>query len=56
MRKNRDDPKKYLKRKYNQPHSDMKVPTPIGTKFEEFDLAFTASFRRQNAIIEISLD
>ena len=34
----------------------MKVPTLTGTNFEEFDLAFTATFRRQNALIVILLD
>ena len=34
----------------------MKVPTLIGTNFEEFDLAFTAEVRLQNALVLIPLD
>ena len=46
MRKNRADEKDYLKRQEIQSHPDMKLPTLIGTNFEEFDLAFTDAVRR----------
>ena len=34
----------------------MKVSTLTGTNVEDFDLAFTATVRRQNALIGIPLD
>ena len=34
----------------------MKVPTLTGTNFEEFNLDFTVTIRRQNALIGILLD
>ena len=40
----------------SQSHPDMKVPMLTGTNAEEFDLAFTAAVRRQNALIVIPLD
>ena len=46
MRKNRDNVKEYLKRRESQFHPDMKVPTLIGTNFEEFYLSFTAAIIR----------
>ena len=56
MRKNRADAKEYLNMRESQSHPDLKVPMLTGTNVEEFDLAFTASVRRQNALIGIPLD
>ena len=53
---NRSDAKEYLKRGQIQYHPDMKLPTLIGTNFEESHLDFTSLFRRQNALIRIPLD
>ena len=39
-----------------QSHTDMKAPMIIGTRFEEFDLAFTAAVRTHNALNVIPLD
>ena len=56
MRNNRDETKEYLKRRDNQSHPDMKLPTLTGANFEEFDLAFTATARIYNSLIGIPLD
>ena len=56
MRKNRYYTREYLKRRDNQSHTDMKVPTLTGIIFEEFDLSFTAADRIQNNLIIIPLD
>ena len=55
-RENRAYTKEYLKKRENQYNPDIKAPTLTGTNLEEFDLAFTAAVRRQNAIIGIPLD
>ena len=56
MRNNRYYTKEYLKRRDNQSHTDMKVPTLTGINFEEFDLSFTAADSIQNTLIVIPLD
>ena len=56
MRKNRDYTREYLKRRDNQSHPDMKVPTLTGINFEEFDLSFTAADRIKNTLTVIPLD
>ena len=55
MRKNMDNSNEYLNRKENQYHTDMKIPTLMGTNFEEFGLVFKATVRRQNSLIGIPL-
>ena len=55
IRKNRYYEKYYLKRRENQSHHDMKVPTLTGTNFEEINLDFTAAVRRKNNPIGIPL-
>ena len=56
MGNNRADENEYLKRRENQSHPHIKLPTITGTNFEEFDLAFTDAVRIQNDLIGIPLD
>ena len=55
-RKNRADAKGHEKMRKAQSHPEMEVPKLTPTNWDEFDLAFTAAVRRQNAIIGIPLD